>query len=207
MPRSFTPEVREAYYAALKARDGPRCCGCQVSEDEKELVINHRDRNRSNNKLENLDLRCRRCNYFYMITAPVPPIPPRTSTQRVYVSENVVVPGPEAQGRRVVRAMDVTRETPEMRTNREKEPLFRAEVLKRIMGKDGLNLYDAQYGIAEVLDVSPVTTGRWLKKMLSRDGILELGPGARGYQFLFFKEGYAVAGDSPKGKRPEDERT
>ena len=51
-------------YAMLVKRDGERCKNCSCTSKERQLVVDHIDNNNNNNKLDNLQLLCRRCNFF-----------------------------------------------------------------------------------------------------------------------------------------------
>lgn len=55
----------EAIYRAIMDRIGIRkeCVECKI-KDERLLVVHHRDRNRKNNKIENLEYLCRNCHYL-----------------------------------------------------------------------------------------------------------------------------------------------
>lgn len=199
MPKRFTPRERKIIYDFLVQRDGPRCMGCQKPEEEVELVINHKDGDRKNNHPDNLDLRCRRCNLEWMVKMNLQGTGVRPSG--VSVDESVKV------GVRVGRALKVDEEPPEMRVNREKEPLWRAWVLGRIIEGPPVQIWEAVDGGAEKYDVSQITVGRWLKKMLSPQGPLRLSEGRRGFQFLWLKEGaLGLAAGSSTGKIPEDKQ-
>lgn len=63
--------TRKKFYELLIDRDGNHCNFCSVSEIERQLVIDHRDNDNSNNDMTNLQLLCRRCNYVKNSRGPV----------------------------------------------------------------------------------------------------------------------------------------
>jgi len=91
---------------------------------------------------------------------------------------------------RVDRQVSVVDESPEMRVNREKEPLFRSRCIELSLRHSGLTLDQALHEVAEIIQISPVTARRYLKKMTSRAGPLFLGEGPRGHQRLLLRESY-----------------
>jgi hypothetical protein len=62
---------RKKFYELLIVRDDEKCNFCRILATEKQLVVDHRDNNNSNNKLDNLQLLCRRCNYIKNSRGPV----------------------------------------------------------------------------------------------------------------------------------------
>lgn len=56
--------MRKKFYPMLVARDGEYCNICGRVGSTKSLIIDHIDNDKRNNKLENLQLLCRRCNYM-----------------------------------------------------------------------------------------------------------------------------------------------
>jgi hypothetical protein len=91
---------------------------------------------------------------------------------------------------RVERQLSVMDESPEMRVNREKEPLFRAKCIELVLRPEGLTVDQAINEVAEIEQISTVTARRYLKKMTSRAGPLVVGEGPRGHQRLFPRESY-----------------
>jgi len=91
---------------------------------------------------------------------------------------------------RVERQVSVVDESPEMRVNREKEPLFRSRCIELSLRQSGLTLDQALHEVSEIVRISPVTARRYLKKMTSRAGPLVLGEGPRGHQRLLLRESY-----------------
>ena len=56
--------TRKKFYELLIERDGEHCNFCRTPVIEKQLVVDHRDNNNTNNEMNNLQLLCRRCNYI-----------------------------------------------------------------------------------------------------------------------------------------------
>ena len=93
-------------------------------------------------------------------------------------------------GVRVERQLDVAHESPEMRVNREKEPQFRARCIELVLRPRGLTVDQAMHEVSEIVQISPVTARRYLKKVISEAGPLLLGEGPRGHQRLLLRESY-----------------
>lgn len=60
-------DTHDRIYPIIKKRDGEYCRACgkilkEITEDK--FLIDHKDNDNSNNKLYNLQLLCRSCNYF-----------------------------------------------------------------------------------------------------------------------------------------------
>jgi len=55
--------TRKKLYPIIASRDGEYCRCCGALPYERQLVIDHKDNNNSNNDLNNLQLLCRTCNY------------------------------------------------------------------------------------------------------------------------------------------------
>lgn len=93
---------------------------------------------------------------------------------------------------RVERQLSVANESPEMRVNREKEPLFRSRCIELSLRETGLTVDQALHEVPEIVQISPVTARRYLKKMTSEAGPLQLGEGPRGHQRLLLRESYWI---------------
>lgn len=104
------------------------------------------------------------------------------------VCERTSLPGED--GVRVERQLDVAHESPEMRVNREKEPLFRSTIIELALRPRGVTVDEALHEGAERVQISPVTARRYLKKMTSEAGPLVVGEGPRGHQRLLLRESY-----------------
>lgn len=96
---------------------------------------------------------------------------------------------------RVERQLNVQHESPEMRVNREKEPLYRAKCVELALRPGGLTVDQALHEVAEIVQISPVTARRYLKKITSNAGPLMLGEGPRGHQRLLIRESYWLGKD------------
>lgn len=134
--------TRLKFYKMIVNRDGEYCKGCGALQFEKQLVVDHRDNNNSNNSLDNLQLLCRRCNYLKN---------PRPFDKCVSESDNFIL------------------ET-EIQVNRTKEPQFKQYIAQRMNESKIIPQEDLIYASAERLDLSPVTTKRYLDKRCSSDG-------------------------------------
>ena len=159
-------EAARIVYQFLVGRDGEKCWGCSRKRN---LVVDHKDGNVRNNAPQNLRLACRRHNWF-------------AERQLTGVREREKV-GEDAG---LVERGSMSKE---LEASRDNEPLFRSWMLDQIMGGKEVTFTDAMYGGAEFVGCSPAATYRYLKKMLSDPGPLELLPGRPGHQRLAFKEG------------------
>jgi len=141
--------MRKIAYAHLK-KFGAYCRGCQALESEKELIIDHKDNNNSNNHPSNLQFLCRSCNYI--------------KNPRLAEREPLDVCGG------VCDSLD--RET-EITINREKEPKFRKYVELIVGEEKQVPQQDLINGGAEYCGCSPKTTRRYLEKLTSSEGRYE----------------------------------
>jgi len=135
--------TRKKVYEFLAKRDGEYCRGCGALPSERQLVVDHRDNNNSNNDPDNHQLLCRPCN---ALKNPRP--------VDVCVSEN----GAQAT---------------EIQVNRTKEPQFKRILAQMINEKVYYEEKDLINSIAERLDLSPVTVKRYLDKTCSSHGIYQ----------------------------------
>ena len=137
---------RKKVYSYLKNTFGAFCRGCRALESERELVIDHKDNNNSNNNPSNWQLLCRSCNYIKN---------PRLVERPLDVCGG--------------RCDSFDRET-EITINREKEPKFREYVELRITEEEQVPQQDLINGGAEMFECSQKTTRRYLEKLTSSEG-------------------------------------
>jgi len=135
--------TRKKLYNYLADKDGEYCRCCGALPSERQLVVDHRDNNNSNNTPTNWQLLCRSCNY---LKNPRP--------VDVCVSES------EAQAT-------------ELQVNRTKEPQFKRMLAQLINEKEYHEEKDLINSIAERLDLSPVTVKRYLDKVCSSHGVYQ----------------------------------
>jgi len=140
--------TRTKLYEFLIKRDRPYCRCCGVLADERQLVVDHRDNNNSNNDPDNLQLLCRSCNYLKN---------PRGSERPVDVCVSY----------------GGSQDLSEIEISRTKKPQFRRYVATRVNEEREITEEDLIYSGAESLDISPVTAQRYLRSMCSRDGVYE----------------------------------
>ncbi len=137
--------TRKKVYDYLAKRDGEYCKCCGILSVEKQLVIDHKDNDNSNNFSNNFQLLCRRCNYLKNPRQPVDEC----------VSENI--------------REDIS----ELQTSQTKKPLFKKFVWHEINERVEIPEKDILDSSAEELDISQVTAKRWLDAMCSSRGLLE----------------------------------
>jgi len=133
---------RRVLYKHLSERDGDFCKICTKSASERKLVIDHKDNNNANNRLDNLQLLCRSCNYHKNPRQPV--------------------------------ATCARQESEAIRLNRTKEPEFRDYVYERILSGEERSPSELVHAGAERIGMSTSTTKRYLDKMLSNEGALQI---------------------------------
>jgi len=138
--------TRLKHYKIIAERDGEYCRCCGKLSRERQLVVDHRDNNSKNNSLDNLQFLCRACNYLKNPRRPLDEC----------VSE-----------------CETLDQTSELAVNRLKEPMFKKYVATRINESGKVPEEDLVNASAERLDLSPVTTKRYLNKLCSSDGIYE----------------------------------
>lgn len=139
--------TRNRSYPIIVKRDGEYCRCCGALPSERELVIDHRDNNNSNNELSNLQLLCKACNY---LKNPRQPIDSCVSVRRA----------PEVPS--------------ELEVNRTKEPLFKEYLTDRFEIAKSIPMRELVNSSAEVLGISPITTRRYLDKSCSNEGEYEM---------------------------------
>jgi hypothetical protein len=136
-------------YPILVARDGEFCVLCGRVGINKSLCIDHIDNNNNNNDLENLQILCRSCN-----------------TKK----------NPRGKHRPKNNSLEI--ETPnqseEIRLNKKYEPVFREWVENQFKKYDSLLLKEVIDAGAEVTTASTQTIERYLRKMCSFAGVLEV---------------------------------
>jgi hypothetical protein len=153
-------ETRKKLYQKIVKKDAEFCRGCGALPHERQLVIDHRDNDNSNNDLSNLQLLCRACNYQKNPRRPLEG-----------VSESI------------------TKET-ELEKSKRTEPLFKAFVMHEINESENNTVLEQDLinSGAEEIGFSPVTGKRYLNKMCSSKGILRR-ISLRKKKFVTYKQG------------------
>lgn len=138
--------TREKKYCEIADIEGEYCHLCGVLSTERQLVIHHKDNNNSNNDISNLTLLCRTCNYNTH---------PRMAERPVALCES---------SNAYPTALSV---------NRMKERGCRKYILEKMINNNSANYKRLIVSSAEFMNISPVTTKRYLDKMCSDEGILK----------------------------------
>lgn len=136
--------TRKKLYDLVAKRDGEFCKCCGALPYERQLVLDHRDNNNRNNSPGNLQLLCRICNYN------------KNPRPENHVCEKI---GP--------------RYDTELEINRKKEPQFKKYVNHQVNERKQVPWDDLKYSGAEILDISPETVERYLRKLTSSAGIYQ----------------------------------
>jgi len=137
--------TRKKLYITCVQRNGNTCQKCGISDDKKQLIIDHIDNNNYNNSLENLQLLCRRCNY---LKNPRRPFDECVSECSDFESS--------------------------IKINQTKEHEFRQWAYEELDSKRSILKREFINRGAEVVKISPVTAKRYLDKMCSKAGILKI---------------------------------
>lgn len=196
MPRRWGVLTRIWVYRYLVLRDGERCARCgkipTTRNDptaQNSLDIDHIDGNPRNADPSNLRLLCRSCNVALENHSRTGDCPGDQCE-----CESAVGGGGTVGGRRKVTTeigrVDVPyREgSPEMQANLIYEVPFRRWVLGKISEVGSYSKADAIAEGAEVVGCSPTTTARYLSKLTSPSGPLQLGQDVLGHPTLVAKE-------------------
>ena len=132
--------TRKKFYYEMVCDEGEYCKWCKVSGKEKQLVIDHKDNDNSNNQRKNRQFLCRPCNYIKNPRRPV--------DECVSEDENPT----------------------EISINRTKEPCFRKYAYQRMDEEGEIYESDLRDSGAEHCEVSSEATRKYLKKMSSSEG-------------------------------------
>ena len=157
------PNNRFWEYRFLALRDGEKCKSC--GKTDAELVIDHIDGNRQNEDPANKRLLCRSCNRKNLIELRSPV----SVREREKISEE----------------SGVERESPELKINRDKEPIYFQWLFDNVDRRGGLTFWDAVYEGSDYCEISPITARRYLYKKLATT--LVLGAGRRGHKRIMWK--------------------
>jgi len=137
--------TRKKIYHIIAERDGEYCRCCRALPTERALVIDHRDNNNKNNRHDNYQLLCRRCNYLKNPRRPVDECESDCEAQ------------------------DQT----ELEVSRAREPLFRKFVCHQLNEFGNIPEKEIIFSGSEGVGISPVTAQRYLGKMCSKVGICQ----------------------------------
>ena len=154
---------RDKYYKIQADLFGEYCRNCKVSGTKDTLVLHHINNNNKDNRKENHQLLCRRCNYLAN--------PRKKPVDFVCVS-----------------VCEESAEQSELKENRRMEPLFRQWVLEKMMKKNPRRLEYFINAGAEHTGASTETTKRYMRKMTSEEGNYVITRDAMKYQYLHFRK-------------------
>ena len=191
MGKRLTPKQHQAIYAWLVGRDGEECKDCGVTPDElgEKLTIDHVDEDSDNWTRSNLALRCRPCN-----TAKSNRLSPRrgvscelVSGDRVCVCGRVHVNHSEAAAARRS-AIDFASGSAEMQASGLYEAVFREWLIEHLEHTQSITRKDALNSGAELTGGSPTTMQRYLDKLTSTLGPLQIARSDAGIQVVMLKQ-------------------
>ena len=133
-------------YQFLAKFEGEYCKMCGISATQRRLVVDHIDNDNNNNHPDNYQLLCYKCNY---LKNPRRPLDICECVRTV----------PEIQS--------------EIEINRTVEPLFREYLSQTFANVESMPKKEIVNASASYLDVSPITTSRYLDKECSIEGNYE----------------------------------
>ena len=139
-------KTHDKLYPIIAKRDGECCHFCGKKPPEHNLVIDHKDNDNRNNELYNLQLLCYACNYK---KNPKRPLDQCVSVSKKTSEDSISI-------------------------NRQKEPQFRKFVSAEVKRK-GQIFWDALVASgAEIVGISVETARKYLVKMTSEYGELQI---------------------------------
>ncbi len=156
--------MRNRLFPEISTRYGEVCKICGVRGNKQTLEIDHKNNDNSDNRMENLQLLCRRCNYL--------------KDQRKKPVDNMCVNVCE----------DERPLPPEMVENRRMEPMFRRWFFYKVLAEGKITYEEALNAGAEYTGSSTETIKRYLRKMTSSEGKYENRNDANGYPYIIFKD-------------------
>jgi hypothetical protein len=156
----------DKYYRILCERDTERCFICHKTTDEVNLVIDHWDGDNSNNVLSNLHLMCQSDNIK------------KNSRGKGKMMSPVCVSVCDEE--RIFSA--------EFKRNREAEPKFRHWIYDELRENNQMSFDDVLNNGAEYAGCSQEAIKRYLKKMCSREGIMQIMEDERKKWYVVRKE-------------------
>jgi len=145
-------KTRDKLYPIIAKRDGEYCRCCRKLPHEGQLVMDHKDNNNSNNSLTNLQLLCKSCNYLKN---------PKVESLDLCVSDKNKENSVESC----------------LSKNKKTEPAFRKFILDELDYHAEINSMPWDEAVnmsAEKIGISQMTAERYLKKMISKYGPLQL---------------------------------
>lgn len=175
MPNRFQTNVRKVVYDFLVARDGEHCLHCNrpACRDGPPLEIDHADDDPLNWDPANLHLLCKTCNLGFRSLSREQhlEIISRDSAKNVCVCERSRGNLSTELSKHLV---DYTRGSPEMQANRYYEVRFRQWLLEELDKAGFMVQKDVVNSGAEYVGCSPISAERYLAKLTSSMGVLEL---------------------------------
>ncbi len=190
MPKRFQPNVKNWVYRYLVLRDGEKCLICGAKPKKGKLLdIDHADNDTTNNEPSNLHLLCHKCNCS---------LRSKSSKNHVrFVAKHSAKNERERERERgnsqtsiVKELIDYRKGSPEMQANACFEVQFREWILTQVKDWGSYPKTDAMATGAEYVGCSPLTIGRYISKLVSDVGPLELATNGMNIQVLQLKAYY-----------------
>ena len=174
MPSRFQNNTREWVYLYLVARDGLRCFICGKKPTEKRrLEIDHADQNPENKQPQNLHLLCRACNLELrnMPASEHVQIIAKHTAKNVRESERK---DDNENKKALKRILEYEYGSSEMRASSYYESRYREWIIEQLKHNGLLPRKEAINSGAEFVGCSPITISRYLDKLTSFEGILQI---------------------------------
>jgi len=185
VPKRWPTKQRFWVYQYLAARDGECCLLCRKKPTTRHrLEIDHLDNVALNDNPANLHLLCSRCNKR-LETLPV-----AVKKKMLLQAVEVCLCERDNRGTFITKnQVDYVKGSPEMQANDLFELDFRAWVLDKIRQYSSYPKDEAINSGAEVVGCSPLTAARYIKKLLSAEGVLQETKNPLKQMILTFKYG------------------
>lgn len=161
---------RKKFYKLLKERDGEQCNICRKKGGFETLVIDHIDNNNSNNDPENLQLLCPSDNTKKNPRGKGKKRSPVSIDTNAHEAEKIV--------------------SAEFRKNQESEPRFRHWLYDKIKVLGKMKFDEVVDAGAEKAGCSQATIIRYIKKVVSSEGIYEVNVDLENNKIIEFKPTY-----------------
>lgn len=170
MPSRFQNKQREWVYLFLSVRDGDHCLICNVKPSpRRKLEIDHADGNPGNSQPQNLHLLCRKCNQAMRL---------KTSKEHSRIIANHYAKNVCESVRENIdaskRILEYESGSSEMKANSFYEGKFRDWIIDQMERLGSIPRREAINSGAELVGCSPITITRYLDKLTSFQGILEV---------------------------------
>ena len=183
---------RESRYHLIAARDGERCIICGAHPPAIRLEQDHWNNDSSDDRLENIRLLCHPCNCLKNPRGRSPYLVENEGEKKSCERERARARARARADVQEVKKTGIQEQSVEMEKNSVCECPFRRWIFKVVMEEKSISMEDALYGGAEFVSIAEITAKRYLRKMLSRQGILTFELDESNEKVIVLKEEFAI---------------